>query len=292
MTSAELQATLDKWALHVYGQNPHSGLNGRTPNQQAALYGGHVRRISNERALDMLLSETAATRCINKKGIRFNGRNYIAPELAKYTSQKQDSDNLKAVLKYDESDIGRLFVYVDGEYVCVAECPDITGISRSEVATVTKKAIKKALNKQAGELKAYKKLVSQDIVGLVIQDRADNSGNVTFMPRPAKEHSTPALEQAAIAAGNVTTPSVATSTPSYDYEAEKAKVIAFLSSEPEVNPLTMNDAELWSYWNKLDKKQREGVVLSEKELSFYGSFQRTLTYKTFLSVHADLAIKR
>jgi hypothetical protein len=97
-------------------------LNGRTPNQQASLYNGHIRRISNERALDVLLSEPAGTRNIGKKGIRFEGRYYIAPELTTHTGKD-------ASLKYDDADIGRLFVYVDHEFVCIAECPDITGIS-------------------------------------------------------------------------------------------------------------------------------------------------------------------
>jgi hypothetical protein len=142
----------------------------------------------------MLLAETAATRILGKKGIRFNGRDYIAPELTEYAGKP-------AVLKYDESDIGRLYVYVGNQFICVAECPEITGISQREVAVVTKKHIKKHLTAQAREMKAYKKEISEDIVNLVIEHRVESSDNVEWFPRPAVEHFTPALEQAGIAAG-------------------------------------------------------------------------------------------
>lgn len=194
MTAAELQATLDKWAFHVYGQDSHSGLSGRSPNEQASLYSGSVRRISSERALDMLLAETAATRILGKNGIRFNGRDYIAPELTEYAGKP-------AVLKYDESDIGRLYVYVGNAFICVAECAEITGISRREVAVVSKKHIKKHLTAQARELKEFKKDIDKDIVNKVIEHRIEMSESVRYFPRPALEHSTPALEQAGLAAG-------------------------------------------------------------------------------------------
>lgn len=287
MTAAELQATLDKWANVVYGQDKHSGLSGKTPLQMAALYGGSIRRISNERALDILLAETAATRSIGKKGIRFNNRDYIAYELAEHAGKS-------AVLKYDEADIGRLFVYVDNEFICVAECPEITGISPREVAVVTKKHIKKQLTAQAREMKEFKKEISDDLVNLVINHRIETSDNVEFFPRPAKEHSTPALEQAAIAAGDKSrfeNTSQGFESRGYDKAAETAKVIAFLNTEPEENPIEMNDVQRWRYWNRLNTKQGAGSPLTDKELSFYSSYQKTSTFKSFMSVHDDLTAK-
>lgn len=142
----------------------------------------------------MLLEETATTRILGKKGIRFNGLDYIAPKLAEYMGKP-------AVLKYDESDIGRLYVDVGNQFICVAKCPEITGISQREVAVVTKKHIKKHLTAQAREMKAFKKEVLDDIVNLMINHRVESSENVEWFPRPALEHLTPALEQAGIAAG-------------------------------------------------------------------------------------------
>lgn len=283
MSAHDLQQALDRWATVIYAQSPHSGLNKRTPNQQAALYGGSIRRIDDERVLDMLLAEIAGTRTINKKGIRFEGRDYVSSALSIHTGKE-------AVLKYDDADMGKLFVYVEGEFIGVAECADLLGISRAEVATVSKQAVKKELSRQAKALKQYKKEVAKDIVDLVIEHRIENSDNVEFFPRPAKEHSTPALQQAAIAAGvSVATHSVSPVTVTTE---DRAKVLEFLTMEKEVNVLEMNDAERFRYWKRLHARQETGGVLSSKELGFYESFQRTDTFRLCQRVETDLAIKR
>lgn len=285
MTAVELQAYLDKWALHVYGNDKHSGLNGRTPNQQAALYSGSIRRISNERALDVLLAETAATPTIGKKGIRFQNRLYIAVELVEHAGKK-------AVLKYDESDIGRLLVYVDNQFICVAECHEITGISRREVAVVTKKHIKKHLTAQAKVLKELKKDIAPNIVELVIEHRIEQAENVEYFPRPAKEHSTPALEQAAIAdrvhQGLPAPVEVVNAT---QRASGKAEVLNF-TTEREVTIAEMNDVQRWDYWQRLHERQQQGLRdLNEKEMLFYNAFPRTDTFRIISEVKADFALK-
>jgi hypothetical protein len=247
-----------------------------------------VRRIGNERALDVLLSEPAGTRVIGKKGIRFGGANryYIAPELTAHTGKE-------ASLKYDDADIGRLFVYVDHEFVCIAECPDITGISRQEVAVVTKAATKKALSAQAKELKEFKKDIAANITEVVINHRIEQAENVEFFPRPSKEHNTPALEQAVIADRTHRGLAAPVEVVNPEQRAvEQAKVIEFLNAVPEVNPIEMSDVQRWRHWNRLDVRQKEGATpLSEKEMRFYTSFQRTDTFKTFSDVEADLSLK-
>ena len=285
MTAAELQAYLDKWAIHVYGNDKHSGLNGRTPNQQAALYSGHIRRISNERALDVLLAETAATPTIGKNGIRFQNRHYVAQELTEHAQKK-------CVLKYDESDIGRMFVYVDNQFICVAECHEITGISRREVAVVAKKHIKKKLTAQAKELKEYKKDISPNIVGLVIEHRIEQAENVEYFPRPAKEHSTPALEQAAIADRvhqGLPAPVEVVEAP--QRVSGKAEVLVF-NSEREVSVAEMNDVQRFDYWQRLHQRQQQGLRdFNEQEMRFYNAFQRTDTFRIISEVKADFALK-
>lgn len=54
----ELQQFLDSYCEHVYGTSPHAGLGGKTPNQVWNDYRGlPLRKISNERQLDILLAE-------------------------------------------------------------------------------------------------------------------------------------------------------------------------------------------------------------------------------------------
>src|SRR5699024_6815103 len=134
LTSAELQAKLDQWCAHVYAHDAHSGegMDGRTPFERAAAWTGSVRRIDDERALDALLAPLAGTRSVGKKGVRLDHHWYIAPELTPLIGEV-------VRLKRDEADLGRLYVYdVDGGFVCVAQAPQITGISRAEAAAAAK----------------------------------------------------------------------------------------------------------------------------------------------------------
>ena len=71
MTAEELQDFCDQWTDNIHAHNPHSGLNGRTPFEVAAAYTGQVARISDERALDVLLAEAPGNggiRTVTKKG--------------------------------------------------------------------------------------------------------------------------------------------------------------------------------------------------------------------------------
>ena len=58
LPAAELQARIDAWIETIYEREPHDGLDGRTPFEVAA--GQPVRRIENERALDILLAPRRA----------------------------------------------------------------------------------------------------------------------------------------------------------------------------------------------------------------------------------------
>jgi len=281
LTSGELQVLLDKWALYIYGQEVHSGLNGRTPLQMASLYSGHIRKVSNDRVLDVLLAEPAGTRTISKKGIRFNNYDYIGAELTDFIGRQ-------AQLKYDEAEAGRLFVYVEGEFVGIANAPDLTDISRQEVAIVAKKAQKKKQNEQAKELKEFKKDVANNIPELVMNHRIENAENVMHFPRPEVEHTSPALEQAAIVERVLAgVPDEIIKTP--EQVQEKAKVIEFLNNKPVVDLMAMNDIEKWRYWQGLHALIQEGDELDDKEMSFHSRFQTTHTFKVFSETERDLA---
>jgi len=283
LTSDELMVILDKWADFVYAQSKHGGLNGKTPAQVAALYDGSLRRVSDERVMDVLLAEPAGTRTINKKGIRFNNYDYIGSELTDHIGKQ-------ASLRYDEQDIGRLIVYVDTVFICIAQAPELSDISRQEVAIVAKKAQKKKQNEQAKELKEFKRDVAKNIPELVMNHRIDNADNVVRLPHKSVEHSTPALEQAAVAEKTlagvidevVATPEVIQG---------KAKVIEFLTTKQEVNLLDMNDSQKYRYWQGLDSLLKEGDSLSDKEMNFHTRFQTTDTYRVISELEQDLASK-
>lgn len=193
MTAAELQGHLDDWAEHAYAHDPHGGLAGRSPWETANAWTGPVRRIENERALDALLAEVVGVRTVRKKGLRFDNHFFFSPAVYEHMDQP-------VRLKRDESDLGRLYVYTDRDFVGVAECPALLGISAQEAATVAKKHQRKALTAKAAELRAATKEIKENIGELVLRDRAQAAAKLAELPRPATTHDTTALRAAAQAA--------------------------------------------------------------------------------------------
>jgi len=187
ISSDDLQIALDQWTDHVYMHDEHGGLNGKTPFQMASEWTKPVRRISDERVLDMLLAEVAGTRTITKKGIKFNKRWYFDARLFEHTGKESS-------IKYDEQDIGRLAVYISGRFICWAECPELLGTSRKEAASAIKAHQKKFLTQQGKEYIDYKKQLTDDIPQVVLQHRIEQSEKITAFPRPGTEHTTPAIK--------------------------------------------------------------------------------------------------
>ena len=75
LTTQELQAFCDRWCENVYEREEHGSL-GITPDEKAASYTGEVRRIADERCLDVLLAKPAGKdgiRVVSKKGIAYEG---------------------------------------------------------------------------------------------------------------------------------------------------------------------------------------------------------------------------
>ena len=134
MEPDELQEVCDAWCESVYAHEVHGSL-GKSPFQMEAAWTEPVQRITNERALDVLLQVLVSNRgrrTVQKKGLRIDGAYYVAPELAPIVGNE-------VVVRYDESDLGRMFVF-DGEqqFICIAEDPARTGIQMSEVTAAAK----------------------------------------------------------------------------------------------------------------------------------------------------------
>ncbi|MCO6440534.1 MAG: transposase, partial [Nitrococcus mobilis] len=196
LTAAELQEKLDAWCTHVYAHDAHSGegMDGRTPFERATAWTGAVRRIEDERALDALLAPLAGTRSVGKKGVRLDRHWYIAPELTEHVGEV-------VRLKRDEADLGRLYVYdADGAFICIAQAPEITGISRAEAAAAAKHHQREFIRRQSAELTEYKKAVKENIADTVLQYRIKQSEQVTALPHKADPYTTAGLEAAGQAA--------------------------------------------------------------------------------------------
>lgn len=193
LTASELQDFCDRWCDDVYAHTAHEGLGGITPFNKAAATRNVVKRIEDERALDLLLGE-GFERTVVKKGLRIEGLHYIAPELATVIGEP-------VLVRMDDADLGRAVVYHNEQFLCVAECPEITGISRQEVAA-------HARRKQTERTQSAKKLLREasrkaglgELVAEIMDESARQAATLAALPAPNVVHLTPALEAATEAA--------------------------------------------------------------------------------------------
>ncbi len=193
MTADELQETLNQWVDFIYSRNPHSGLNGRTPLEQAAHWKGTVKSV-DERALDFLLYEEIGSKKITKKGIRMDHHWYVAVDqhhwAGEWSRVKRDPDSYATIYVYSEV----------GDFLFVAQCPELTGIDRKEVATAAKHSQKKFIREQKAEYSEHKKAVKKNIAQVVLEHRIEQSEKVSYIQPPSEEFDNHALQQARKAA--------------------------------------------------------------------------------------------
>ncbi|WP_428568716.1 MAG: integrase catalytic domain-containing protein [Solidesulfovibrio sp. DCME] len=131
-----LQKFCDEWTDAVYAHEPHSGegMDGKTPWQKAAEWPHPIPKITDERALDVLLSPVPGKkgdgyRDVGKKGLEIGGYFYTAPELGGHEGRR-------LLCLEDAADWGAVHVFLprdqqeeDGglEYLCRAVCPSTRG---------------------------------------------------------------------------------------------------------------------------------------------------------------------
>jgi putative transposase len=203
ISARRLQEICDQWCEHVYAHRPHAGLAKATPAQAAAAWPSPVRRIENERVLDVLLAEAGGLRRITNKGVRIGGLTYIAPELGPCVGE-----NVFAFHDPD-GDLGRVILWrqvgAESEFLCVAECPEVTGVSRAEVSAKAKALAKMETNATLATMKARaRRYRSAEVAQLILDDAIAQHQSSGALPEDALPHMTSAIAQAAIAIGQLT----------------------------------------------------------------------------------------
>lgn len=190
LNPVEFQAFCDRWCAEFYAHRPHGGLGGETPAQRAMAYGGKLRRIADERALDALLAPMAGRRVVTKKGLRIDNGLFIAAELALHIGAAVE-------VRHDPADLGRVYVYgEDGGFLCVAEDPERTGMDREAVAAAAKALARRDIVDARARLRERaRKLPKGRALVDAILDAATMGDNVVAFPRAAEPHSTAALQQ-------------------------------------------------------------------------------------------------
>lgn len=278
MTSEELQQVLDQWCM-IYHHTAHSGLDGKTPFEVSNAWVAPVSRIKDERALDLLLAEIGGTRVIGKKGIRFEGNSYDAPALFEHVGRS-------AVLKRDEADIGRLYVYVDGEFIAVAECAELLGISRKERAAASRAAQKRFVGTQQKEFRDFKKGVDRNIGQVVLEHQLEQIQNIETLHRPSIDYTPEGLRQAQQAAKRELPPIPAPAAP--EYADARAKLMAEMNQSAAPVAEVDTPKRRYERWLRLDRRAKNGEQLPQAEAAFYHSYPKNGEYRSMASVFEDL----
>jgi transposase InsO family protein len=196
MTADDLQTFCDRW-MAINDAEPTQGLGGLSPREQVARWTGDVRRITSERVLDLLLAEAPAGhggRTVTKKGLRIEGHTYIAQELAPLVGERVQ-------VFYDERDIGRIVVYHNEAFACVAACPEIAGVSRVEIAAAATAITHQRLTEQkAAKRKLKAKIRKVDLIETALALKEEQARPLALPPALNVIDATPQFAEAQRAA--------------------------------------------------------------------------------------------
>ena len=196
MDSRSLQSFCDRWVKSIYETEPRASLGKLTVQEKIASYTGTVRMVEDERMLDVLLAEAPdghGQRVVGKKGLRIDNLVFIAPELTALVGQPVH-------VRYTE-DVGRVVVFHDDAFVCVAECPEALGISRHELAIEAKARQTAETQAAKREMKAIaRKVRTHELLDEILDRREAAADNVIPLLQPSAPHATDATGNAQAAA--------------------------------------------------------------------------------------------
>lgn len=184
LTADQLQEAIDTWIEKVYHQREHGSLR-KSPEARAAESTATVKRILDERILDILLSPVGKP-IVQNKGIRYQRGYYTAPELANHIKEKVQ-------IRRDMDDAGKLYVFdQSSKFICIAKDASLEGLSVEDFV-VARKRQNKRVREQARALKSLARSVGDPMADLLESKRAEK-GQIfaihrqeTFENQPVRE---------------------------------------------------------------------------------------------------------
>ena len=190
LSPAEFQGWLDNWAKNDYGRRTHGSL-GCSPWERANSWKGAVRRIEDERVLDVLYEPVSrgGMRTVVKRGIQVGRRWYVAPELGAHVGER-----VRCYRDFDDDD--RICVYGDDTWVCWAV--DAEGAERKKIAAGARAVQRQSLR---AELEHIRRARRKTIAGAAWQEiavaRAEEAERIKALPQLAEAHTTAMTKAAA-----------------------------------------------------------------------------------------------
>lgn len=125
-------------------------------------------------------------------GLRIENYDYLAPELGRFIGERV------RVLYDPEGDMGRVFAFdAKGQFIAVAECPELTGLDRQQVAAHAKAIQRQTLQEQVQAIRAEAKQTNTKRAAEHILDlRAADAKKLKLLPQRKEEHASGGLNGA------------------------------------------------------------------------------------------------
>lgn len=289
---AKMQELINKWNSGIYEQRPHGTL-GVSPFARAASWKGEVRRIEDERSLDILLSRPTdgGTRTLQKKGIKIDGAWFISSEFGR-------AEMGSTLEVFETEDLGRVVVYYRKNFLCVAENAARTGIDRATVAETGKAVQKKRIAEAHKQFKkdTKGKPSTDSLVQQNLNDAATAAGKLVSGKFGAKPHVSAGLVEAAKAAEALEGQPAAN--PEHANLIEEAHQM-YLEGLPKATviqlpqphsrtptPLeSMTDEDKYTLWLEFDATVKRGGELAEGwQQRFHGKWPESTAFKAQINL--------
>lgn len=155
LTLHQLDDVLERFIVDEYNERPHSA-TGEAPHARWQSDSFIPRMPAHPEDLDSLLLTAAATRRVQRDGIRFASTRYISPVLAAYVGED-------VTVRYDPRDLGEVRVFHDNAFLCRAIAPERSSetVSFTDLQTARNKQ-RRALKQQLRELTAHAGSLPED----------------------------------------------------------------------------------------------------------------------------------
>ncbi len=310
--AAGLQSTIDAWIAKKYEHKPHAGLGGKTPFAVAAAYDGVIRKIENERAVDMLLAPAAdgdGYRQVTKRGIRVAGAYFIGSGL---------TPGMRVFVRFDPVDLGRIYAFTDeyGDFIADAICPERAGVDRVAAARAARAEQGRRIRQEVRPLQQeINRIKDTDMVDAVLGEAERQNGNITAFPQRVDAHTTPALKaageaaretigeaagdaaretmgEAALEATGEAAGEVAGETMGETMgDGARQHLIADMATAKRARTDPMADKERrFARCRDLQKKQINGAAISDDDARWLENYETTPEYHAKAAMESDFAV--
>ena len=254
----ELQKIVDEWCENKYAHRVHSTIK-QSPFAKAASWTQPIKRIENERAIDILLAPLpsgTATRKITKNGIKIDGYSYGASEVGIYIGDT-------VFIRCDPEDMGAVHCFhpETKEFLFTATCPELTGGDRKKMAMEAKAAQKKFMKDEMAKARRNMKAIKPENLHRMVLDQArEDSQNITAFPQKSESYSAKEIDEAQ----RVDTKSPIDN-PVEDEIAKRQAAIRYEMANNVASKAVIDADDWWKKAQEMILRQKNGGSLSGDE---------------------------